>query len=44
MENAEENLDDVMDKVEKGYVRGGGAEAENQKLQDFHQKFGMFTY
>ena len=45
MEKTEENLDDLVDYVEKVWVYGGKAEAEeDQKLQEFHQKLGMFTY
>ena len=44
MEHAEENLNDLIDYVERVFVCGGWTEAEVQKLQDFQQKGGMFIH
>lgn len=45
MEKTEENLDDLVDYVEKVYSQGRfGRGKQNHKLYDFHQKLGIFIY
>lgn len=45
MRKTEDNLDYLVDYVEKEYIQGRfGRGKENHKLQDFHQELGMFIH
>ena len=45
MRKTEDNLDYLVDYVEKEYIQGRfGRGKENHKLQDFHQELGMFMH
>ena len=45
MWETEDNLDYLVDYVEKVYIQGRfGSGKENHKLQDFHQELGMFIH